>query len=70
MAKATIKKSNKTFNYTNAADVITVAGSGNRIYTKGGKDKITLSKGANNMIDAGTGNDTIIIAKKAGRYFK
>ena len=66
MAKATISKNNQKKTYTNAADIITVTGSGNKIYTKGGKDKITLSKGKNNMFDAGTGNDTIIVGKNAG----
>ncbi len=66
MANETISKSNKTFNYTSAADSITITGSGNKIYTKGGKDTITLSKGKNNLIDAGAGNDIITIGKKAG----
>lgn len=66
MAKAKISKSNKTFKYTNAADIITITGSSNKIYTKGGADKITLSKGKNNLIDAGTGKDIIIVGKKAG----
>ena len=66
MAKKTVKKSNMTVNGTNAADVITITGSGNKIYAKGGNDKITLNKGQHNQIDAGKGNDTIIIGKKAG----
>lgn len=66
MAKETIKTSNKTFEYTNAADIITVTGSGNKIYTVGGTDRITLSKGKKNTIDAGVGNDIITIGKKAG----
>ena len=66
MAKATISKNNQKKTYGNAADVIIVKGSGNKIYTKGGKDKITITKGKNNMIDAGKGNDTIIVGKKAG----
>lgn len=66
MAKATISKSNQKKTYTNAADIITITGSSNKVYTKGGKDKITLSKGKNNLVDAGTGNDIIIIGKKSG----
>ena len=66
MAKKTVKKSNMTVNGTNAADIITITGSGNKIYAKGGNDKITLNKGQHNQIDAGKGNDTIIIGKKAG----
>ena len=66
MAKATISKSKQKKIYTNAADIITIKGSSNKIYTKGGKDKITISKGKNNLIDAGTSNDTIVIGKKAG----
>ena len=59
MATATVAKSKQTQTFTNAADIITVTGSDNKIYTKGGKDRITLVKGANNMIDAGKGADTI-----------
>ena len=66
MAKKTVKKSNTTVKGTNAADIITITGSGNKIYAKGGNDKITLNKGQLNLIDAGKGNDTIIIGKKAG----
>ena len=66
MAKETISKNKQKKVYGNAADVITVTGSSNKIYTMGGKDRITLNKGKNNMIDAGVGNDTIIIGKKAG----
>jgi Ca2+-binding RTX toxin-like protein len=62
MATATISKSNQTETFGNAADIIIVTCSKNRIYTKGGKDRITLSKGKNNMIDAGTGNDVIIVS--------
>ena len=64
MATATISKSKQTKKYGSAADIITVTGSSNKIYTNGGKDKVTLSKGSSNMIDAGAGNDVITV--KAG----
>ena len=64
MATATISKSKQTKKYGSAADIITVTGSSNKIYTNGGKDKVTLSKGSSNMIDTGAGND--IITVKAG----
>ena len=64
MATATISKSKQTKKYGSAADIITVTGSSNKIYTNGGKDKVTLSKGSSNRIDAGAGNDVITV--KAG----
>ena len=64
MATATISKSKQTKKYGSAADIINVTGSSNKIYTNGGKDKVTLSKGSSNMIDAGSGNDVITV--KAG----
>ena len=64
MAIATISKSKQTKKYGSAADIITVTGSSNKIYTNGGKDKVTLSKGSSNRINAGAGNDVITV--KAG----
>ena len=61
MAKETISKSGVKRVYSNAADIITVEGSKDKIYTKGGKDRITLSKGNSNLVDAGTGNDIITV---------
>lgn len=66
MATATISKSKQNRTFSNAADIITVTGSDNKIYTKGGQDRITVVKGANNMIDSGTGSDLIVIEPKTG----
>ena len=66
MTKETISKSKQIKKYKNVADIITVTGSSNKIYTNGGKDRTTLSKGKKNMIDAGKGIDTVIVGKSAG----
>ena len=62
MARETVSKSNQKKTYTDAADVITVTGSSNKIYTIGGNDVIKLNKGKNNLIDGGAGNDTITVS--------
>ena len=62
MARATISKSKQKKAYTNAADIITITGSSNKVYTKGGNDTIKITKGNSNLADGGAGNDTITVS--------
>lgn len=66
MAKKSIKKNAGTLRGTNAADIISVYGSKNKIYGLGGKDKISVYKGNRHEIYGGSGNDIITISKKSG----
>ena len=65
MAKATISKNNQKKKFGNTADIISVTGNGNMVYAMGGKDRITLSKGANNKLFGGADADIITVNSAA-----
>lgn len=70
MAKKSIKKNAGTLRGTNAADIISVYGSKNKVYGLGGKDKISVYKGDRHEIFGGSGNDIITISKKSGDHIE
>jgi Ca2+-binding RTX toxin-like protein len=70
MAKRTSAKSKSTLAGTNAADVLTVKHSQVTVKAGKGNDKINVNNGSSHKIYGETGNDTIIVAAKAGSSSK
>ena len=66
MATKSSVKNKSTLTGTNAADVLTVKHSEVTVKAGKGNDKITVSKGAGNVLYGGAGADTITIGKSAG----
>ena len=67
MATKSSTKNKSTLTGTNAADVLTVKHSQVTVKAGKGNDKITVSKGASNVLYGGAGADTITIGKSAGK---
>lgn len=67
MAAKSSVKNKSALTGTNAADVLTVQHSEVTVKAGKGNDKITVSKGAGNVLYGGTGADTITIGKSAGK---
>jgi Ca2+-binding RTX toxin-like protein len=67
MAKKSSVKNNSELTGTGAADVLTVKHSQVTVKAGKGKDKITVSKGASNLLYGDAGVDTITIGKSAGK---
>jgi len=61
MAKVTISESNQKRTYKNVADTITIKGSKNQVYTKGGNDTIIVKSGNKHTLRGGYGSDKYII---------
>ena len=66
MAKKTSVKNKITLAGTNAADVLTVKHTQVTVNAGKGNDKINVNSGSSHKIYGEAGNDTIIVAAKAG----
>ena len=66
MAKKTSVKNKSTLAGTNAADVLTVKHTQVTVNAGKGNDKINVNSGSSHKIYGEAGNDTIIVAAKAG----
>ena len=67
MAKKSSINNKSTLKGTNAADVLTVKHSQVTVTAGKGNDKITVSKGANNVLHGNAGADRITLGKSAGK---
>ena len=67
MAKKSSTKNKSTLKGTLSADVLIIKHSQVTVKAGKGNDKITVSKGANNIVHGDAGNDQITVGKNAGK---